>query len=321
MENQICYDSQGMILDSPAVVKFDIRGKSHVGNFTHITPKGDAYIKFNGKPYERRPNKIQIIKKVNDNSNGSDIEKEMKEHAEKIEKQMVSVNDKFNINERFDFLESLVRMTIRNRIVSLMITGEGGIGKTFTVMKEVRKTKMIEDEHFVIIKGYSTAKGLYKTLYEHREMLIIFDDCDEVFKNPTGENILKGALDSYSDRIVNWITSKEVDGELPPKFKFEGRIIFISNRKKSQIPQPILSRAACIDLTMSVDDKLQRMRNILPVIKKDIPMELKERALSIIEDNKDVCQDLNFRTLLKAISALSSEEANADKLTEFLILS
>ena len=34
-----------------------------------------------------------------------------------------------------------------------------------------------------MVKGYSTAKGLYRTLFENNGMVIIFDDCDSILKD------------------------------------------------------------------------------------------------------------------------------------------
>ena len=43
----------------------------------------------------------------------------------------------FDINTRFEFLETLVKMIVTKNIPSLLITGEGGLGKTFTVKKVI----------------------------------------------------------------------------------------------------------------------------------------------------------------------------------------
>lgn len=219
----------------------------------------------------------------------------------------------------------------------------GGLGKTFTVLKQienknlVRKdiTEQIEAEEeeenereekekpnydFVHVKGFSTAKGLYRILYENSDKLIIFDDCDEVLRNDIAKNILKGALDSYDERIISWMVSKDNfsgDG-LPTSFKFTGRIIFISNLDQSRIAEAILSRCMSIDLTMSPSDKIERMRAILPNIKTIVPTELKEECLTLIEDHMEQCNNLNIRTLLKVIDIRFDQE-NGDSWRDMAI--
>jgi hypothetical protein len=44
-------------------------------------------------------------------------------------------NEKFGINERFAFVEKLVNMVASGVQVSAVVTGEGGLGKTYTVTK------------------------------------------------------------------------------------------------------------------------------------------------------------------------------------------
>jgi hypothetical protein len=50
----------------------------------------------------------------------------------------VVVEDRFSVNERFDFLESFVTGVAKRRYPSLIVTGAGGLGKTFTVNKALK---------------------------------------------------------------------------------------------------------------------------------------------------------------------------------------
>ena len=151
----------------------------------------------------------------------------------------------FNINERFQILEDFVDMVATRTIPSAIVTGEGGLGKSHTVLKALKKAGMLNlddaeigarfDEGlsrkaFVVVKGFSTAKGLYRTLFENRNRVIIFDDCDSVLKDPVAANLLKAALDSYDKRIITWnAEGLGDDADLPRSFLFNGGVVFISN--------------------------------------------------------------------------------------------
>lgn len=206
----------------------------------------------------------------------------------------------FSINQKFMFLENMVRMVIKKTTVSMVITGEGGLGKTFTVKQELAKKGLTEGLEYTIIKGFSTARGLFRTLYENSEKLIVFDDCDEILKNDVAKNLLKGALDSYDERRISWVTSQELP-DLPTSFLFEGQIIFISNLSQHKIDQALLSRSMSIDLSMKTDVKIERMRAIIDKIKPSVPIHLKEECLELISEHKEQCADLNMRTLIKTI--------------------
>jgi len=196
---------------------------------------------------------------------GTDLEKVVEYHYSKITgtktvfaniigtSTLTPKEDKFGINARFGFVEQLVGMVADGVQPSAVITGEGGLGKTYTVVKTL-KDKGYTDisdladfqvgsvvsmrKAFKMVKGYSTAKGLYRTLFENNKGIVVFDDCDAVLKDPVALNVLKSALDSYGKRIISWNADFR-DDDLPRSFNFEGRVIFISNLDEGKIDQAI----------------------------------------------------------------------------------
>ena len=202
----------------------------------------------------------------------------------------------FNINQRFNYLQDLTSMVVRGTTPSLIVTGEGGLGKTHTVTETIKDNSLDEND-FVTFKGYSTARGLYNTLYDHNGKLIVFDDCDSVLEDKVALNILKSALDSYETRQITWMARMNKSDEYPNQFNFTGRVIFISNKDKSKIDSAILSRSLTVDLTMTPSEKIDRMRFILDKILPDYSMDVKSDALSFLDSMKEVAK-LNLRTLI-----------------------
>jgi len=202
----------------------------------------------------------------------------------------------FNINQRFNFLQDLTSMVVRGATPSLIVTGEGGLGKTHTVTQTI-KDNLLDENDFVTFKGYSTARGLYNTLYDHNGKLIVFDDCDSVLEDKVALNILKSALDSYETRQITWMARMTKSDEYPNQFNFTGRIIFISNKDKSKIDSAILSRSLTVDLTMTPSEKIERMGFILDKILPDYSMEVKSDALAFLDEMKGSA-NLNLRTLI-----------------------
>jgi hypothetical protein len=202
----------------------------------------------------------------------------------------------FGINERFSILRDLASMVALGTVPSLIVTGEGGLGKTHTVRQTLGDCGL-EDSDFVFFKGYSTARGLYNTLFDNNGKLIVFDDCDSVLDDKVALNILKSALDSYEEREISWMSKMAKNDAYPSQFVFTGRIIFISNKKKDSIDEALLTRSLTVDLTMTPDDKIERMRTILPNILPDYYIGVKEEALSFLESKKDVVS-LNMRMFI-----------------------
>jgi hypothetical protein len=175
---------------------------------------------------------------------------------------------------------------------------------------------LIESKDFVHFKGRATAAGLFVTLYENSDKIIILDDCDSVFRDDDAVNILKGALDSYDTRKISYITSKPLKDEygdpLPRHFEFTGRVIFISNIAQSKLDEAIRSRSFVADISMNTEQMFLRMEQLIGKMENKIPMAAKKQALEIMKDlySKYEGIDINLRSFIKAarICAMGFED-------------
>ena len=293
-----------------SAVSFDAKS----GNY--MAKVGSKTIKSYSKAYVERKLKAMV----------GDVEVAMAAAVEK--------SNKYDINTRFGFVEKLVTMVATGVQPSAVITGEGGLGKTYTVTKTLAEHgyKDISDlaefqvgsvintrKCFTMVKGYSTAKGLYRTLFENNKSIIVFDDCDAVLKDPVALNLLKGALDSYGKRIISWNADMK-DDDLPRSFEFTGRVIFISNMDQDRIDQAIRSRSMMIDLSMTLDQKIDRMEYIaksdefLP----EYDATIKADALALIRKIKSECKEISLRTLIAVAKIRASNKEWKDLATYML---
>ena len=241
----------------------------------------------------------------------------------------------FSINERFDFVSKIVKMVASKTTASAIISGQGGLGKTFSVLSALKEAgikditdladfqigdKVDTKRSFRVVKGYSTAKGLFRTLQESNGMTIVFDDCDSILRDPVALNLLKGALDSYGDRYISWNADIR-DDDLDKTFKFTGQVIFITNVSSEKLDQAVKSRAMVVDLSMTRDEMLERMRTIaessdfLPEITKTY----KTTALSFLQENLDKVSNLSLRTLIQTVKIANSGDSAWKKLALYVI--
>jgi hypothetical protein len=128
----------------------------------------------------------------------------------------------------------------------------------------------------------------------------VFDDCDSVLKDSVSLNLLKGALDSYSKRIISWRADIK-DEDLPTSFEFKGRVVFISNISSNQLDQAIISRSLSVDLTMTKEQKVERMRHLLneQTFMPDYDTQHKTDAIDLIAGLVDDVKELSLRTLIQ----------------------
>lgn len=235
---------------------------------------------------------------------------------------------KFTIHERFNFIQELVGMVAKNIQPSAIITGKGGLGKTYTVIKSLeefgfsnvsgKETAESLEKTFRIIKGYSSPKGLYRSLFENQNNIVVFDDTDAVLDHDISLNILKAALDSYSQRIITW--NADLKDDLPREFEFNGRIIFISNRSHHTIDQAIRSRSMMVDLTMTTEEMIERMDFIAQQSEfmPEYACIHKQQAIKFLKSQVNDMHDISLRTLISVIK-ICSNGGDWEKLARYII--
>jgi Cdc6-like AAA superfamily ATPase len=255
-----------------------------------------------------------------------------------IEAMQKATVEKFGINERFGFVEKIVGMVATGIQPSTVITGQGGLGKTYTVMKTLKASGLQDyneliqrlpsgstiqmSKVYVTVKGYSTPKGLYRTLFENQNATIVFDDCDSILKDPVALNLLKGALDSYGKRIISWnAESFGKDDELPRSFEFKGRVVFISNMDQDKIDQAIRSRSMMIDLSMTDDQKIDRMAHIADSeeFMPEYDFKVKADALALIREVKDDAKEISLRTLISVCKIRAANPVDYKDLATYIL--
>ena len=150
--------------------------------------------------------------------------------------------------------------------------------------------------------------------------MIIFDDCDSVLEDKVAINILKSALDSYERRTISWMAKMNKSDEYPQQFDFTGRIIFISNKSKEKIDEAIRTRSLTVDLTMTTDDKIERMGSILNSILPEYSIEVKKQALDFLKTVKDDVS-LNMRMLIMVTKMASTYPSNWRDMAKYMVKS
>jgi len=240
----------------------------------------------------------------------------------------------FTIDEKFEMMDELLAMVINGSTKAMVIGGKGGIGKTFAVMSKLKamgkvdvnqviaesmpddisledseedieeKVKLLASldgmGDYKVVKGFVTPAAAYRLLYENKKRVVIFDDCDSVLRHDDTINLLKGALDTYEERWISWNTQAAAS-DLPPCFKFEGQIIFVTNLPMEKIDEAVRTRCFKVDVAMSKPQRCERMESVLENVMPDVDMDFKRDALNLLRDNLDIANDVSFRALMNLI--------------------
>jgi len=226
------------------------------------------------------------------------------------------------ISERFDILHEMTRATTTGDVRAMIVTGPPGIGKSFGINLELEKANLFNDvknlaPSYEIVKGSTSAIGLYTTLFNNSEKnnVIVFDDCDVVLYDELSLNLLKAALDTSKTRKISWNSASsylEKEG-IPDTFNFKGSVIFVTNVNFDNIRSAKLqdhlgalqSRCHYVNLTIdSARDKYLRIKQIFATGElfkgAKITEDQANDIMDWIDEHKEDVRELSLRLPIKA---------------------
>lgn len=228
-----------------------------------------------------------------------------------------TLNDKVKyLEETMEDIYQISRRVGAGAFNSLFISGRAGTGKTYNVERALKDEGLTEDEDYVLVSGAASVIMMYKKFYQYRNGTLVFDDCDAVFRDENGRNLMKAALDTKAIRKISYLKKtkavydpKDVTpeeefnlleaGVVPNSFEFAGRVIFISNLQKDKADPDgaIRSRSILIDVNPDDSTLMERMKKLLPHLEPtDMAMKDKEEIYEFMKQAKDV----SMRTFVKA---------------------
>ena len=230
------------------------------------------------------------------------------------------------IRKRFAMQEKLVDRVINGTVRSLVVSGPPGVGKSFNVEKALEPLTSNDGDAnedgtrgrgVRVLSGTVSVPGLIIAAWDTHQKgdVLVFDDCDDLFRDETGLNILKGILDTSQKRWVKYNKNATWmdDMGIPREFEYSGSVIFLSNidfdleiQRGSRLAPHLLAfidRSLFLNLTLRTqDDFLARLDHLAAVmIKND---EEREAVMSFIREHAGRFHSLSGRLILHAYTAM-----------------
>jgi len=223
------------------------------------------------------------------------------------------------MRERFNILDDMTQASIDGVVRGMVVTGPPGVGKSFGVEQVLEKNNLFDKIagnklKFEVIKGASSAIGLYKVLYDNadKNSVLVLDDCDTVLYDETSLNLLKAALDSCKKRKLSWNTDSALlrrEG-IPDTFELKGSVIFITNLKFDNVRgkikdhlAAIMSRCHYLDLTMdTMREKVLRCKQIVAdgmLNEYQFTQEEQDDLMNFMFENKEKMREISLRMVTK----------------------
>lgn len=167
-------------------------------------------------------------------------------------------------------LESKHQM-LRDRVISVVkgystglnVYGEGGVGKSYTVLEELRRLKA----DFIVFNSRMTGRGLFNQLEQFPSSIHVLEDMEPLLRDRGAQGVLRSALWAQRragstgpfERPVTWTTNA---GDR--SFVFTGAIILIGNRPIDDMPElrAVKTRIVCMHLEVTANELRAQMRQV-----------------------------------------------------------
>lgn len=187
------------------------------------------------------------------------------------------------ISKRFAVASDMASTVLNGAVPSMILYGLPGLGKSYTIMKEVKRAQE-NGVHVEIIKGAVRTPAILQALFRARNGgVVVFDDSDGVFADEETLNLMKAALDSEDVRRISWLkqspwlsqlaSDEGVEVDEIRNFDFMGGVIFITNKNIREMSErndrmaehfsALMSRSMFIDLSIStVRERIVHVSNV-----------------------------------------------------------
>jgi hypothetical protein len=110
------------------------------------------------------------------------------------------------------------------------------------------------------------------------------------------------------------------DDDLPRSFEFTGSIVFVSNMPMERVDQAIKTRSLCVDLSMSEEQKVERMEVLIADVEflPEYSKQFKLDAIGFLREHMNSVRNLSLRTLIAA-TKIRAEGGDWKALAKYVI--
>jgi len=201
-------------------------------------------------------------------------------------------------NEKLETIEDYVKMVSRGYVQCLFLFGEGGIGKTETIMRTLEGEKA----DAVYLNGVVTPLELYNLLYEYNGKLVVLDDIEGVLNNARAISFLKGATYGYKGkRMVCYPTNTPLL-RAPESFEFTGQLILCMNKfPENAALESLYKRTVHYELKLSLAEKKSLLYQISEFPHKGIKHSQRKMVCEFLVSHlTEATKDVSLRDLFKS---------------------
>lgn len=228
----------------------------------------------------------------------------------------------------YNHLVDYINFIINKKANALIVYGPPGMSKTYTIRRTLYFSNKQAGKDYSIEKGATLGLlATYSLLYKNRNKILILDDFDTPLLDTDIVNLLKSITDTYQKRIVSLPREKVLSSGsskiigVPEKFEYKGQLIIVTNLKRSQLDNALVSRAPAIEIKYNTKEILKSTEKLLKYVNPVIPLKLKQEAYNYIvllyKNDKNII--VSFRSIKAAVEARAGNPKNWKEMVRTIV--
>jgi hypothetical protein len=162
------------------------------------------------------------------------------------------------LERKLQLVRDLTTAVAKGFKTGLYLYGQGGVGKSFTVLQHLKSL----EAPVILYNARMTGKGLFLSLQHAPDAVHVLEDMERLTKDADAQGVLRSALWAAPghDRLVTWTTA--TDGKM--EVNFRGGLILISNRPLADMPElrALATRIEVHRLEVSESELVALMREL-----------------------------------------------------------
>lgn len=167
------------------------------------------------------------------------------------------------LEDKLQVVRDRVTAVAKGYATGLYLHGEGGVGKSYTVLQQLQRLRT----NFVSFNSRMTGRGLYDQLDKFPASVHVLEDMEAIFQDRNAQGVLRSALWAQRkkgsvgplERLMTWTTAKH-----DMSFIFTGGIVMIGNQPIDDVPvlRAVKTRIACLHLEVTAEELRALMREV-----------------------------------------------------------
>jgi hypothetical protein len=214
------------------------------------------------------------------------------------------------LEQRLQVVRDHIAEVVHGYVTGFYLFGEGGVGKSYTVIEELQRLKA----DFKVFNSRMTGRGLYNALERFPDSVHVLEDMEPIFRDRGAQGVLRSALwgqrkdggRGAMERTVTWSTCN-----MEHSFIFTGGIIMTANKPLAELPElmALRTRIGYVQFRATDAELTALMRSAASKGYEHrgqaiSPAECSEVCEFIVEESRSLHRSLDMRLLVNGFMDL-----------------